>query len=246
MPALNPLMLLLALASQQTEPPPAPRYDRPRAVHRAAREDSFLNTGPFVYKALELQGGWLGGSGVEFNVRDALLVETIGGVQPLIVTMKYDDRMDFESVKAGVELDANLFRFSLAGMKGRWQGSGTVTVDDGFSKTSSGPYDLHGDYWGFKGGIYWPALRVRSGIFEACLGPEFAVAWYYEGLHGVAGSPYQIHDKQDEFVGSLAPRLSIRLLLGGVDVSVDGQLPYLFGAVQGWATEWSAGIGLRF
>jgi len=253
MPALKPLISLLALLSapasawaQQTDPPPAPRYDRPRPTHRPPRDDGFFNTGPVLFKGIELQGGWLGGRGLEFNVPDGLVAESNGGVSIKTVRLQYDDHFDFESIKAGFTLDLNLFRLSLEGMKGRWQGEGTLTVDDGLSTLSTSGLALHGDFWGFKGGVYWPAFRYRTGPFEACLGPEFSVGWYYQGLESVGESPIRLTDKQDEMVGSISARLSLRFLLDGWDISLDAQMPYLFGAIQGWATEASLGIGLRF
>lgn len=254
MPALKPLLSIFALlsaassalAQQQTDPPPPLRYDRPRAIHRAPREDSLFNTGPVMLKGIEIQGGWLGGRGLEYNVPDALAAGSSGGVTVQTVRLVYDDKMDFESIVGGFTLDLNLFRLSLEGMHGRWQGSGTLSVSDGVTTTTTEGVGLHGDFWGTKGGFYWPALRYRSGVFEASLGPQFDVAWYYQGLHGVDGSPLRITDKQDELLASIAPHLSIRFLFSGANISLDAQLPYVVGAVEGWTTELSLGIGLRF
>jgi hypothetical protein len=245
MSGLTHLLLALATLAQQTEPPPQPRIDRPRPMHHEAREDSFFNLGPVLWKGVELHGGWMEGRGLEVNLHDRVVAESQGFLPPYTVTLKYEE-MDIEATEAGFTIDANLFRVSVDGLKGRWQGDGLLLVNNGVNPTTTTPVALHGDFWGARAGIYWPALRLRQGPFEACLGPEFTVAWFYEGLHGVPLSPLGIKDKNDEFIGGLGPKLSVRYLFSGVDLSVDAEMPYLFGPLRGWSRQATAGIGIRF
>jgi hypothetical protein len=248
MSALMQLVFALAALSapaQQTEPPPAPRIDRPRPIHRAPRDDSFFNTGPVIYKGVELHGGWLEGRGLDLNIPDTLTAESQGALQPFVVRLQWNE-MDIEATEAGATIDLNFFRISVDGLKGRWQGEGLLLVNDGVNPSTASPITMHGDFWGARVGLYWPALRYRQGPFEACVGPEFTVAWFYEGLHGVPQSPLTLHAKQDEMVGSLGPKVSVRLLLEGFDLSLDAELPYLSGGVRGWSRQANAGIGVRF
>ncbi|HXX95153.1 MAG TPA: hypothetical protein VEN81_16135 [Planctomycetota bacterium] len=239
------LVLALAAFLQQTEPPPEPRIDRPRPFHNPPRDDSFFNLGPVMWEGIEFHGGWLEGRGLEVNLPDRVVAESQGFLPPYVVTLRYTD-MDIEANQAGFTIDANLFRVSFDAMKGRWQGIGLLGINDGVHPATQSLIPMHGDFWGAKGELFWPTLRLRRGPFEACLGPEFSVAWYYEGLHHVPQSPLPIKDKSDEMVGGLGPKLSVRVIWNGFDLSVEGELPYLFGPVQGWSRQATAGLGIRF
>ena len=245
MAGLTLILAALAALSQQTEPPPPPRIDRPRPIHRPPRDDSFFNTGPVIYKGVELHGGWMEGRGLELNIHDTVTAVSQGMLPPYTVTLQWDE-MDIEATQAGATIDLNLFRITVDGMKGRWQGDGLLVVNDGINPATASPITMHGDFWGARAALFWPALRYRQGPFEACLGPEFGVSWFYEGLHGVSRSPLALRDKQDEMVGSLGPKFSIRLFLEGFDLSVDAELPYLSGGVRGWSRQANVGIGVRF
>jgi hypothetical protein len=243
--AFGVLSAASAAWGQQPEQTPPPRYERLRPVHRPPRDDTFFNMGPLMFKGVEVHGGWIGGRDLEMDGIEAQAARSQGFNPPFVVTLQYED-ISFEAEEAGATFDFNLFRFSFDGMKGRWQGEGRLLVNDGFNPTTTTPVDLHGDFWGAKAAAFWPAFRLRQGALEACLGPELSVAWYYEGLHGVNQSPLPLKDKQDEMIGGLGMKLSVRLLLGGMDLSLDGQIPYLFGAIRGWGREATAGVGLRF
>jgi hypothetical protein len=252
MRALNFLTVLLsslaaasAVQTQQAEQQPPPRYERLRPVHRAPRDDTFFNTGPLMFKGVDVHAGWIEGSNLDMNVPDAVESRSQGLNPPFVVSLQYDE-MDFEAEEVGATIDMNLFRFSVDGMKGRWHGEGRLFVNDAFNPPMSTPVDLHGDFWGAKGAVYWPAFRLRQGSLEVCLGPEFSVSWYYEGLHGLNQSPLPFKAREDEMVGGFGPKLSVRVLTGGIDFSLDGEIPYLFGAIKGWGREATAGIGVRF
>ena len=121
-----------------------------------------------------------------------------------------------------------------------------MIINDGVNPPTSTGVSLHGDFWAARGSAYWPALRLREDTSELTIGPEFSVGWFYEGLHGLNESPLPIKDKQDELVGGIGPRISYRLLLRDIDLSVDGHVPYLFGAIRGLTWEVTAGVGIRF
>lgn len=245
MPALIALALVFAALVQQAEPPARPLPERLRPVRRPPRDDTFFNTGPLLYKGVELHAGWMQASGLEMDVPDGIETRSQGFGNPFVVTLEYD-QMDVEAVEVGATFDLGLFRFTLDGFKGRWEGTATLTADDGVNPPTSTPESLDGVFYGVRGGMYWPAMRLRLGGFEAALGPDFTVAWYHQNLDSVPGSPLPLSDKVSEIVGGLGPRLSIRFLSERFDFTLEAEVPYLFGAARGWGTDYSAGFGLRF
>lgn len=247
MPGLMHLAILLAALLPQAEPTPPqqPPIERLRPVRRIPRDDGFFNTGPLIWKGVELHAGWMGAGRLEMDVPDAIASQSQGFLNPFVVRFEYEE-LDVQALEAGATFDFGLFRFSFDGFLGDFDGTGTLVVDDGVNPLTRTPVSIEGDFYGAKGGVYWPAFRLRSGPFEAALGPDLTVAWYGETVDSVPGSPLPLGDRVSQIVGGLGPRLSIRYLAPGFDVTVEAEMPFLFGAAQGWGMEFSAGVGLRF
>lgn len=205
----------------------------------------------FVFKAplwrgLEVRAGVLQGSGLRMNVSDPSDIQDDGITPPFRVSLELEEK-DFEALSLGVLLDFDLFRLSIDFFTGDWKGEGVLTVENAPNPPVLTPVDVEGETWGFHFGIHWPALRTRSGPFEASLGPQLSVGWQHEELDPIAGDPVGVHhDEVNELAGRTGIRLAFLYRAGDAWFSLEGEAGHQVGSSVGPVSSLSAGIGFRF
>jgi hypothetical protein len=198
-----------------------------------------------VWRGFSLFGGIFSGSGIDMDAPVAINARSNIVDPPLQVKFRYEEQ-DFDSSGLGVTMDFDLVRLSAFFFSGEFDAEGVLSVNDGVSPTSSSPVEVNGDFQGFKIGLTWLAIRYRGSGVEAALGPDLAVGWMQHEIDSVPGSPLPLEDTVDELSGSFGPRISFRVFIGSMGISLEAAVPYLFGRSEGFAQEGTVGIGFRF
>ena len=242
-PALIAFLAAPALAFAQTAE--EERTDGQKLLVRTELPEGLhlVSHSPF-WKGVTLRGSLLSGE-ADLDVPDGLDTESRGFSPPLVVRLQYDEK-EISAFGAGVKLDFNTFQLSFDYYEGDWDGEGVLRVEDGVDPAVVTPVSLDGDFTGLKFAVYWPGARYRGRDFEMTLGIEGGAGWHHQELDPVPQSPLPLDDEVDELVGTIGPRLAVRVYAGQMEFSAEAAVLYLFGSSRGLSDEISLGIGIRF
>jgi hypothetical protein len=212
-----------------------------------AQEDGFqLNTGPVRFRSVELRAGILSASDLDMNVGDALEVVSNGLNPDFSSRLRFEETTRLDASTLGVSFDFNLFSLAVEGFFGDWEGEGILSYgQDGGPRTTQ-KVDLEGDAWGAHFTFEWPALRYETPAFAASLGPVLGVNWFHEEVDDVPESPLPFDEQVNALVGSFGPRLTLAVRFDRLELSLQGEVDFLFGQLSGLETRAALGIGLRF
>lgn len=228
--------LVLALAQEAPLPKPDPAPEAPMELGIVLERPR--------WKSAALRGDRLEGS-FRTTVPDGIATQSNGFNPPLVVRLEYEEK-DVEAFGGGLRIDFNLFQLSVDYYEGDWDGEADLVVDDGLSPAVRTPVDVEGDFQALKFAAYWPGLRMRSRDVEVCLGVEFGLGWFHEDLDPVPQAPLPIEDSINELIGTIGPRLTVRIFAGPVEFTAEAAALWVYGDSLGLAEEISAGVGLRF
>lgn len=208
------------------------------------RDGLEFNLNPPQWLGIAMRGNVMSGEG-RLDVPNGFVAQSNGITQPLTSEIEYFDKQ-FEAVGVGLVSDYDLFRLSFDFYVGEWDGDARLTVDDRLVPPKVTDLEVEGDFYAFRFTGTWPLLRARTGGFEASLGPALSVGWHRSKLESPMESPVVISDEITELIGTIGPRLSIRLKTGGLEVSAEAETSYLFSSTRGTFTEASVGFGLSW
>ena len=247
------LLPAVALAQAQQQPPPDTKPARER--HRLQEKQPPPPEGPWgpeevgftwhapVWRGLIGAVGTYGGNSISMNAPRGLVASSDGVNPPIFETVEYHGE-NFRTTSGTVTADLDVFRLSLSGFSGTFDAHATFNREDGVSVQSQ-DLDLHGDVFGFRLGVYWPAFRYRDALLEGSLGPTATVGWMHQETDQVPGQLLK-RDTLDILTGSFGPKASFRLLYDRWALEVDAEYTFLTGAARGWTREFSVGLGYKF
>jgi len=252
------VLLLLSAASataQQQTPPPDTRAARER--HRIEEKEPPPLEGPWgneefgftwrnpVWRGLLFDAGSYSGSSLRLDVPRGLQTSSDGVNPPVFERLEWkEERFNTRALSLAADLD--MIRLSLGWFDGSFDARGSVSLDDGVTQTSS-DVDFHGDVYGFRFGVYWPALRYRDDLFEISAGPMATVGWMHEEVRSIPTATLLTRDTLDILTGSLGPKASARLFfLDRFTIEVDAEYSFLTGSARGWTKQLTAGVGIHF
>jgi hypothetical protein len=248
------LFLSAAAWAQQTPPPPDTKPARER--HRIAEKEPPPPEGPWggeefgftwrnpVWRGLLFDAGSYSGGSLSLNVANG--VQSFSdGVNPPVFERLHWNEESFQTTSFSLAADLDMIRLSAAWFDGTFDARGTLTRDNGVSETSQ-DVDFHGNAYGFRMGVYWPALRYRDERFEFSAGPMATVGWLHEEVLHIPNATLLTRDTFDVLTGSLGPKASARIFLGRFTLEADAEYSFLTGSVRGWTKQLTAGIGIHF
>lgn len=258
--AFLPLFFLFGpvLAWAQQGPPPDTGPARER--HRLKEKEAAPAEGPWgpeqigltwndpVWRGLFVTGGYYSGTNIELNVPRGVAFQQPNPNNPPIFEYLDYQRERFRTIGGGVTADFDAFRLSAFWFDGTFDAVGTVTYDDPFNQPATvTPTSVHGNAYGFRVGLYWPAFRYRDSMFEASIGPIATVGWMHQEVTTFAPTPvFMTGDTTDQLTGSLGPKLSLRALFGRFSLEANAEWSYTSGPSMGWTVELTGGIGYKF
>jgi hypothetical protein len=255
--ALVILLLLPAAAAwgqQQAPPPPDTKPARER--HRIQEKEPPPPEGPWggeefgftwrnpVWRGLFFDAGSYSGSSIELNVPHGLQTFSDGVNPPIFERLEWKDER-FQATSYSISADLDMIRLSTSVFSGTFDARGVVSLDNGVTR-SENEVELHGDAYGFRMGIHWPALRYRDDLFELSAGVMGTVGWLHEEVQKIPSATLLTRDGFDVLTGSFGPKLSARVFLGRVALEAEAEYSFLTGAARGWTKSLTVGIGIHF
>lgn len=208
-------------------------------------EELELNLNPPEWMGLSFRASVQRGGG-PVDVARGKAIDDFGGARPpLTVTLEYDER-EYEAFGVGLVSDYNVFRISLDVYFGDFEGKGLLTVDDGIVPATQQVVDVEGDFFGFRLEVFFPTIRARTGGLEVALGPALSAGMHLSEPESPREAPLEVKDDIPELIGTIGPRLSVRLQLNGFYLSAEAEAAYLFSSTRGLMEEVSLGGGVRF
>jgi len=249
------LALFPAVAwAQVQQPPPDTRPARER--HRLEDKNAPPTYGPWgpdevgltwhnpAWRGVEVDAGWIAGASIGLDVPRGVATQSDGINPPIFERLKYHSE-SFRATSIGATADFDVARLSVAWFDGSFDASGTLSYDDGLHPVQSSDLSLHGNLYGFRVGVHWPALRYRDSLFEASAGLIATVGWMHQETF-VPGVLLR-RDTLDILTGSFGPKATLRFFPGG-RFALEGNAEYSFqtGAARGWIKEFTFGLGYAF
>ncbi len=243
-----------AWAQQQAPPPPDTKPARER--HRIQEKEPPPPEGPWGgeefgftwhnprWRGLLFDVGSYSATSVELNVPLGLQSFSDGINPPVFESLEWGEE-SFQTTCFSVSADLDMLRFSATWFDGTFDARGTLTRDNGVTQTSS-DIDFHGNAYGFRLGVHWPALRYREDLFEISAGLVGTVGWLHEEVLSIPTATILSRDTFDVLTGSLGPKFSARLFLGRVALEAEVEYSFLTGSSRGWTKTATAGIGIHF
>lgn len=234
----SPLLAALLLAAQATNPTKEREVVIPEGLQ-------WLNLGPLKFRDVELRGQYAR-TGMLSTELPLLEERRSTGFMTEYSRLQVGDfRQDGFTV--GASWDFNAFRLSADFFFGDWEGAGTLRYSLAMQPETVVPLAMSGDALGLRFGFEWPAIRFLSPVFEVDLGPKLGVNWYHQSFASPAASPYVFTDTHhNELVGSIGPRLSVRVNFDRFYLALEAELDWLFDALRGVEERYGLAVGLRF
>lgn len=254
----------IAWAQQQTEPPPDTKPARER--HRVREHEAPPPEGPWgpdevgltwhnpTWRGLFGHVGSYAGSSLNLDLPRGIEARSDGISPPYFEKLDYH-RGSFRTIDGGLTADLDMLRFTGVWYQGTFDARATFSIEDGFSPPQQTDVDIHGNVYGFRLGVYWPALRYRQTLTElspsafgldASLGPVASVGWMHAETKDIPGGTILTRDTFDVLTGTIGPKASLRAFLGSVSLDLSADYSFMTGSVRGWTREFSAGIGIKF
>ena len=78
------------------------------------------------------------------------------------------------------------------------------------------------------------------------LGPALSAGLHLSEPESPSEAPIEVKDDISELIGTIGPRLTVRLQLNGFYLSAEAEVAYLFSSTRGLMEEVSLGGGVRF